>query len=204
VLGRVLRRANYANVTATIALFVALGGGAYAAVALPKNSVKARQIATNAVRASEIKRGGVGSAEVKDRSLRLSDFGGQLPAGPKGDQGSQGLQGPPGDSVFSYAHVNADGTFSPARSKDVLQTVRFGAGRYCVDFAGFDHPSANAKIAVATIGSTGPDQQAEIDAGVNGCSQLGVIDGDVFVRTYNGAHPGAAEDHEFSLLIVRP
>ena len=32
-------RVTYANVTATLALFVALGGGAYAATALPANSV---------------------------------------------------------------------------------------------------------------------------------------------------------------------
>lgn len=44
---------TYANVVATIALFLALGGGAYAAVTLPKNSVKAKQIAKNAVGARD-------------------------------------------------------------------------------------------------------------------------------------------------------
>ena len=33
---------TYANVVATLALFLALGGGAYAATQLPKNSVAAR------------------------------------------------------------------------------------------------------------------------------------------------------------------
>ena len=57
-------RCTYANVVATLALFIALGGGAYAAVKLPKNSVGATQIKT----------GGVGSSEVKDGSLLVKDI----------------------------------------------------------------------------------------------------------------------------------
>jgi len=34
---------------ATVAVFIALGGGAYAAVTLPKNSIGAKQIKKNAV-----------------------------------------------------------------------------------------------------------------------------------------------------------
>jgi hypothetical protein len=75
---------TYANVMATVAVFVALGGGAYAAVQLPKNSVKAKQIAKNAVR----------SPEVKNRSLRRIDFRrGSLPAGERGPQGEPGPVG---------------------------------------------------------------------------------------------------------------
>jgi hypothetical protein len=62
---RALRaRLSYANVTATIALFIALGGSAYAAVHLPKNSVGARQIKPNAIT----------SAKVKDQSLGGKDI----------------------------------------------------------------------------------------------------------------------------------
>ena len=39
------RQLTYANVMATVAVFLALGGGAYAAIKLPKNSVKAKQFA---------------------------------------------------------------------------------------------------------------------------------------------------------------
>jgi hypothetical protein len=76
---------TYANVIATLALFIALGGGAYAATKLPKNSVGSKQIKANAVNASK----------VADRSLLARDFkAGQLPAGA---QGPQGIQGPKGD-----------------------------------------------------------------------------------------------------------
>jgi hypothetical protein len=37
-------RLTYANVMATVAVFVALGGSSYAAITLNKNSVKSRHI----------------------------------------------------------------------------------------------------------------------------------------------------------------
>ncbi|HET7688798.1 MAG TPA: hypothetical protein VFK41_00330 [Nocardioidaceae bacterium] len=54
---------SYSNVVSSLALVVAVSGGAYAAVVLPKNSVGAPQIKAQAVR----------SGEVKDRSLLPRD-----------------------------------------------------------------------------------------------------------------------------------
>jgi hypothetical protein len=86
-MARIRSSLSYANVMATIALFLALGGGAYAALQLPKNSVGTRQLKKNAVV----------SSKVKNRSLLGRDFkAGQLPRGlpgPKGDQGSAGPRG---------------------------------------------------------------------------------------------------------------
>ena len=100
-------RLTYANVASSLALIVALGGTSYAAVTLPKNSVKARQIAPNAVKASETARNSLGSPEVIDGSLLLRDFKvGQVPAGAqgeKGDKGDKGDPGPPGDTSGVYA-----------------------------------------------------------------------------------------------------
>jgi hypothetical protein len=80
---------TYANVIATLALFIALGGGAYAATRLPKNSVGSKQIKANAVNASK----------VADRSLLSRDFKvGQLPAGAQGIQGPKGDPCPPTDA----------------------------------------------------------------------------------------------------------
>ena len=57
------RRFSYANVIATLALFLAVGGGGFAIAALKKNSVKAKQIASNAVKTPEIAGGAVKADE---------------------------------------------------------------------------------------------------------------------------------------------
>ena len=83
----VRERLTYANVMATIAVFMALTGGAYAAATLPRSSVGTTQLKSNAVT----------SSRVKDRSLLARDFrAGQLPAGPRGSQGATGSTGPAG------------------------------------------------------------------------------------------------------------
>jgi hypothetical protein len=73
---------RYANITSSLALFIALGGTGYAALKLPKNSVHAKQIAT----------GAVGSPEVKNHSLKPVDFA-TLPQGPQGPKGDTGAPG---------------------------------------------------------------------------------------------------------------
>jgi hypothetical protein len=45
---------TYANVMATLAVFIALGGGAYAAFHLPKNSVRSRNIVNGQVKAHDL------------------------------------------------------------------------------------------------------------------------------------------------------
>lgn len=74
-----LPRPTYANVTATLALFVALGGTSYAVTKLPRNSV--------------------GSSQVRDRSLQSKDLARGVVSktrGPRGPQGPAGGPGPPG------------------------------------------------------------------------------------------------------------
>lgn len=87
-------RLTYANVMATVAVFIALGGSSYAAVTLTKNSVKSKHIAKGAVKRSDIGKGAVNSAKVADFSLLAKDFkSGQLPTGPQGLQGDKGEKG---------------------------------------------------------------------------------------------------------------
>ena len=50
---RLRPKLTYANVMATIAVFIALGGASYAATQLPKNSVGSKQLKKNAVTGSE-------------------------------------------------------------------------------------------------------------------------------------------------------
>ncbi len=60
---------TFANVVSCLALFVALGSGAYAATHLPKNSVSAKQLKKNAVSTAKIKNEAVTAAKVKVGTL---------------------------------------------------------------------------------------------------------------------------------------
>ena len=68
LISRIHPRLTYANVMATIAVFIALGAGAYAA-GLAKNSVKSRHIATNAVRSHDIKNRAVYGVDIRTNSI---------------------------------------------------------------------------------------------------------------------------------------
>lgn len=65
---------SYANVIATIALFVALGGAAVAA-GLPKNSVGTSQLKRGAVSAAKLKRGAVTSGKIAPKAVSAGKLG---------------------------------------------------------------------------------------------------------------------------------
>jgi hypothetical protein len=92
-------RIAYANAMSTVAVFLALSGGAYA-LTLPANSVNSKQLAT----------GAVSSSEVRDFSLLRKDFKvGQVPSGKPGPAGPSGKLGPEG-SAGAKGDKGGDGT----------------------------------------------------------------------------------------------
>ena len=141
-------RLTYANVTASLALFIALGGGAYAATQLPKDSVGTAQIKKNAVTGAKIKSSAVSSSDVKNGSLLAADFaGGQLPsgaqgatgpAGPKGDKGDAGTNGTNGTNGTtgprgpSNVYADRNDTSTAITSNTQLASITVPAGKYIV------------------------------------------------------------------------
>jgi hypothetical protein len=96
-------RLTYANVMATIAVFVALGGSSYAAL-----KITGKQVVDRSLTARDIKLASLTTREIRDHSLLARDFkAGQLPAGaqgvqgPKGDKGDTGPAGPLLDTLPS-------------------------------------------------------------------------------------------------------
>jgi len=86
---RIRTRLTYANVMASVAVFIALGGTSYAAVKISGKTIKDNTVTTK---------------DIKNRSLLSKDFkSGQLPRGQRGLQGLQGLQGAKGDPGSSGA-----------------------------------------------------------------------------------------------------
>jgi hypothetical protein len=71
---QLLHRPSPAMVVALIALFVAVGGGAYAAVKLPRNSVGTPQLKKNAVTGRKIKANAVSGSKVANDSLTGKDI----------------------------------------------------------------------------------------------------------------------------------
>jgi hypothetical protein len=116
-----------AMVVALLAVFIALGGLAYAA-SLPRNSVGSAQIRANAVGSSEIHRSAVGSSETRDRSLRLSDISASVR---RRLRGPQGPAGPPGPTY--HAAINSDG--GRVRGNAVDASHDNATGIYTVHFA---------------------------------------------------------------------
>lgn len=89
---RLRARITYANVMATIAVFVAIGGSAAAALVITGKNVK-----NGSLSGIDIKNGSLKSVDIKNGGLRPEDFpAGRLPKGPKGDPGPPGDPGAPG------------------------------------------------------------------------------------------------------------
>jgi hypothetical protein len=115
---------TYANVVATLALFLALGGGAYAAIALPANSVGARQLKKRAVTPAKLSRS----------SRALLKKGRRGPTGPRGATGAAGTAGIPGPTGPSdvYAAGTAFLASLPA-SVTSLGDTTVPAGSYLLE-----------------------------------------------------------------------
>jgi hypothetical protein len=122
MLSKLRSRLTYANVMATIAVFVALGGSSYAAAHIGSkqivdNSVRSQDIRNNDVRGKDIRTGTIRSSDVGNGSLLAQDFApGQLPAGPrgpKGDKGNKGDQGSVGPTQ-GFSEPGLSGAVPPA------------------------------------------------------------------------------------------
>jgi hypothetical protein len=73
-MNRLRGKLTYANVISTLCLFLLLGGGAYAASGLSKNSVGTKQLKNSSVTAKKLKNGAVTGAKVLDGSLTGADI----------------------------------------------------------------------------------------------------------------------------------
>jgi hypothetical protein len=126
-------RLTYANVMATVAVFIALGGSSYAAITVTGKNVKnssltGKDVKNNSLTGSDVKN--IKTGDVTDRSLLAKDFkGGQLPVGSQGPAGAKG-------SAVGFAYVDAFTgvvTVNPAFAHNLTAAniTRSSAGRYC-------------------------------------------------------------------------
>jgi hypothetical protein len=132
---------TYANVISTLCLFMVLGGGAYAASQLPKNSVGTKQLKNNAVTGQKIKNKSIGTADLTPTAVTTLK-------GTKGDAGPAGAQGPQGTTNSgAYASVALEEPPILAGAHPGFVAVeRVASGIYCLTptpGTNVDHPLAS-------------------------------------------------------------
>ncbi len=71
---RLVGNLTYSRVVSTVALFVALGGGAYA-VGLGKNEVNSRIIRNGSVKSADVMNDGLKGRDISERTLDLAQLG---------------------------------------------------------------------------------------------------------------------------------
>ena len=184
-------RLTYANVVATLALFIALGGISYAAVKIPRNSIGTKHIKKGAITADKIRNGAIGSAKIRDGGVQTDDLD-ELPEGEPGRDGldgrdgfdgvdgTPGVPGPPANPEW-WVVVKADGTLERGTA---MTTAKTGTGTYTVNFAGDRRGCGFVASMVDGAGS--------VAAGAGAAETT-----DVAVLTFDAA--GVAADRAFNL-----
>ena len=188
---RLRSRLSYANVTASLALFIALGGTGYAAVTLPRNSVGAAQLRSNAVGANEIRRGAVRSGEIRNRSIRLSDLATNTRRSLRGTPGPTGPAGK--DAATHRAAINLVGGIAGGNARGGGHQL--GSNLYRVEFPA----DVSACIYTATLAAVqnGPVLEHPPAGRITVQSGGG---NNVQVRTYNAA--GDPAEAPFHLIVA--
>jgi hypothetical protein len=150
------RRLSYANVMATIAVFVALGGSAYAVTQLPKNSVGAKQLKKNSVTAAKIKDGAITGQKIKLSTLgTVPSASSAATAATAGNASNADALGGKHASDFAASTVvrsaTVEGGLITGKSDGIGHNnfVQTGSGIYCIKGL---NPAPHT--AVASVGIT--------------------------------------------------
>ena len=171
---------SYANVMATAAVFIALGGSAYAMSQLPRNSVGAAQIKRNAV----------GTSELRNRTVRVSDISASARRALRGAKGDIGPAGPAGLSY--HAAVNSGGT--AVRGNATGFTHQGGSGLYVLAF-GREVSTCQAAATLAAV-QNGPT----LEQPTPGRITVATDGANLVVRTFDV--DGSVKDQPFNASIV--
>jgi hypothetical protein len=147
--GRARSKLTYANVMASVAVFIALGGASYAAVKLPQNSVGTKQLKKSAVTTQKIRNGAVTGAKVKLSTL------GKVPSAANADHATGA-----DSAIYSGRATYASAALSASSALNAEEAAKLG-GKTSADFAsrgsvfnpGFVKLSAGQ---TAMLGQSGP------------------------------------------------
>jgi hypothetical protein len=188
---RMRSRLSYANVTASLALFIALGGTGYAAVTLPRNSVGSAQLRTNAVGTKEIRRGAVRSSDIRNRTIRLDDL---ATSTRKSLRGTPGPTGPAGKDAATYrAAINLAGGIAGGNARNIEhnRTTNTYRVEFAADVSACIYSATLAAVQNGPVLEQPPAGRITVQAGGGN---------NVLVRTFNAA--GDPAESPFHLIVA--
>jgi Collagen triple helix repeat (20 copies) len=218
---RLLNKLTYANVMATIALFIALGGVGYAATRLPKNSVGTKQIRRAAVTPAKLSkaaksklvgpagpegprgaagpqgaRGPQGAAGEKGAPGRPGEKGDQGHPGEQGERGPAGERGPTGDpgSARAWASVEPDGKLAAAKGFSSA-VWREADEDYCVHL----QPDLNTAKTAPIVTPQGGLNNPRLAVVESGCGTDGY-----YVTVFDANHAGIPTRTKAAFSILVP
>lgn len=179
------RHLTYANVVASLALFLALGGAAFAATQLPRNSVGTGQLKPEAVTAGKIAkrtrnqlRGAQGPQGPQGKTGKTGPKGATGARGATGATGATGAKGANGTDGTGPA-FEVFGTNKAVPGPIVAQTLAAGAYVLSADASLTNGGGVAAEVACTLAGSG--EMKATIDAGQSATLSVSVV------RTFGAA-----------------
>lgn len=177
---RIRKRATYANVMSTIAVFLVLGG-ATAFAALGKGTVGTKQLKTNSVTAAKLKNKAVTTAKIADHAVTGTQVNlgslGQVPsaafattAGNATNAGHATTAGnaTTADGPIAFAHVSSTGALLDGRGVNVTQSI--STSYYCFSGLSFDPRGIQA---TADYWNGSPTFNTMVQAGLASSGGLG-------------------------------
>jgi hypothetical protein len=120
------KRFTYANVMSSIAVFLVLGGSAFAATQLGKNTVGSKQLKKNAVTTAKIKNNAVTTGKIKNGAVTGAKVNlGSLGTVPKAAHANTADSATKAGSANTANSANTAGTADNANTVGGLHVVRF-------------------------------------------------------------------------------
>jgi hypothetical protein len=190
-------RLSYPNVMATVAVFIALGGGAYA-VSLPdgsvtskqiaRNAVRAKQIAKRAVRKKEVARNAIRSRKIKDGRVKSFDLADAAVTSAK--LGDQAVLTPKlGEGAVTTSKLGDESVTTPKLGDESVTAPKLGT----VDYGLVEDAGSTSSASATDLSPPGP--QLDLTLGPNAFATV------LAQATMTAAGGGTADDCRFGVSV---